>query len=91
LETEIPAELLEEGIIRDFIRQVQSVRKNKGLTPKDRISIVVGGNKEMIEIILKNKDFICEEVLADDLRQEEIGEFEKEFKIQDKEVKISLK
>ncbi|MDP2820786.1 MAG: isoleucine--tRNA ligase [bacterium] len=91
LETEMSAELLEEGCVREFIRQVQSIRKNKGLTPNDRISVAVSGEKEIIDIIVKNKDFIAKEVLADNLEEREQGDkFDKEAKIQEKQIKISL-
>jgi len=90
LDTELTPELLEEGLVREFIRQVQSLRKKTGLTPDDRISIAVNSEKETIDIIIKNKDIIAKEVLADEVKQEKGEEFEKEFKIQDSQIKISL-
>jgi len=70
---------------------VQSLRKKAGFTPDDRISIIVDAEKGAVNIIIKNKDIIAKEVLADEIKQEQMQEFEKEFKIQDKQVRISLK
>lgn len=91
LDTELSPELLEEGFVREFIRQVQSLRKKTGLTPDDRISIIIDAEKQAIDIIIKNKDIIAKEVLADEIKQEQAQEFEKEFKIQNKQIKIYLK
>ena len=39
LDTKITSELKEEGIVRDLARQIQEMRKDAGLTPKDFIKI----------------------------------------------------
>lgn len=41
LDTEITPELKAEGDAREFIRQIQSMRKDAGLEPADRIEIIV--------------------------------------------------
>jgi len=40
LNTEITAELKEEGLVRELIRQIQQMRKEQGLVPQDRIVIL---------------------------------------------------
>ena len=53
LDVNITPELKMEGDARDFIRAVQEVRKEKGLQPSDRISLLVQTSTEG-EAIVKN-------------------------------------
>ena len=67
LDTKITQELKEEGIIREIIRNLQEMRKKAGLKPKDKISILYSGDPGLNEIIVKNKKFIIEETLTQNL------------------------
>lgn len=54
--TNITPELAAEGLVRDLIRQVQQLRKESGLTLKDRIKITspfVPQDKSLMEMLLK--------------------------------------
>ena len=73
LSAEITPELREEGVMRDFIRSIQSKRKEIGLTPKDKIRVYYSENKEIIE---KYADQIKKQVIAEDIV------FGDEFKIE---------
>lgn len=57
LDTNITPELKQEGDARDFIRAVQDMRKQKGLEPSDRISLLVQTSDEGEQIV---KDFETE-------------------------------
>lgn len=46
LDTTITPELKMEGDVREFIRQIQDLRKNMGLEAKDRISLCIQTSKE---------------------------------------------
>jgi isoleucyl-tRNA synthetase len=46
LDTEITPELKMEGDVREFIRQIQDLRKSMGLEAKDRVSLCVQTSKE---------------------------------------------
>ncbi len=46
IDTEITRELKAEGDAREFIRQIQEIRKKEGLQSQDRIIIYVGSTKE---------------------------------------------
>ena len=67
LDTKITQELKEEGIIREIIRNIQEMRKNANLKPKDKISILYLGDPGLNKIIVENKKFIVEETLAQNL------------------------
>jgi len=73
LDTTITDELKEEGLVRDFVRSIQSKRKEMGLTPKDRIKVYYSENKDIIE---KHAEQIKKQVIAEEIV------FGKEFKIE---------
>ena len=55
LDTKITAELQREGNIRDFVRAIQELRKNKNLIPSDVVELVVETNdtgKGFLESVL---------------------------------------
>ncbi len=64
LDTKISSELEEEGMAREFIRQVQALRKKEGLIPRDKIKVYYSENKDIIE---KYKDEIKKQVIAEDI------------------------
>ncbi len=64
LDINITEELMEEGIVRDIIRQVQVARKEAKLVPQDKISVQFAVPKKEKLIIEKNKDFLLKEFRA---------------------------
>ena len=95
LDTEITGELKAEGVLRELTRQIQELRRDGGLTPKDSISIFVkideGGFKETIGRFQKT--------LADSVNAKKI-EFvgtvknglliDRHFKIENKDIWIGI-
>ncbi len=55
LDTKITSELKEEGIIRDLVRQVQEMRKDAKLVPKDFIKIYIKTDNAKLEDIIKKR------------------------------------
>ena len=72
LDTKITPELKEEGLVREFIRQIQEIRKKNGLVPKDKI-IVYFSDMELEKTAEKNKELIKKQVIAKDLIFREKG------------------
>jgi len=66
LDTKITPKLKEEGIIREFIRQVQALRKKERLTPKDKIKVYFG-DLALKEVVEKNKEQIKKQVIAENI------------------------
>ncbi len=65
LATELTAELIREGIVRDFVRQVQQLRKDNDLQIEDRIDIhFVSKDATVTQAIDEWKDYIAAETLA---------------------------
>ena len=63
LDTTITEELKAEGIVRDFVRNIQAKRKEMGLTPKDKIRVVFG-DEALKDVINKNQAQIKKSVIA---------------------------
>jgi isoleucyl-tRNA synthetase len=94
LHTELTQELINEGIIRDIIRQVQELRKEMELQVNDRIYLYLNSEDETTNQAITNlADTIREETLADELQQS--GNFEwdqnSKTKINEKYITIGIK
>ncbi|MFH1956825.1 MAG: isoleucine--tRNA ligase [Patescibacteria group bacterium] len=53
INSELTPELIQEGIMRELVRNIQDLRKKSGLKPQDKIEINVETSKEGEEIIKK--------------------------------------
>ena len=71
LDVTITKQLKEEGIAREFVNRIQTLRKDKGLTITDKISIWVQKNDLITTAIKNNFAYICEETLAEKLNYSE--------------------
>lgn len=86
LDTEITSQLKEEGIVREFTRAIQDLRKEKGLTPKDRIVLSLDTNNTAQEVLEKYLDEIKGVVQANEVRFE--GNDGESIKIEGLEIKV---
>jgi isoleucyl-tRNA synthetase len=68
LSTEITPELKSEGLARDFVHLVQSARKDEQLDYQARIKVRVNASGAVAEAIEANREYICGETLAMELR-----------------------
>lgn len=64
LDLTITEELKSEGIAREFINRIQNLRKEKDFDLTDRISIQLEGNSPFETEIMKNQQYISDEVLS---------------------------
>jgi len=90
LETKLTPELIEEGIIREIVRQIQEERKKEGLIPKDRIEIrLLVENPKLKNILEKWSEYLKKETSASNLEfieeKGQIDEAMSEIKV-DKEI-----
>ncbi len=65
LDTTLTPELIREGVSREIIRNINSLRKKEGLTIQDRIALYVSGADEALE---EYKETILHGTLADTVR-----------------------
>ena len=70
LDLDIGPELRREGLAREFVHQLQSVRRDLGLEVTDRVVVQVRGPDEVEASLREHADYVSEELLATGL---EIG------------------
>ena len=64
LDMTITDELFNEGLARELVNRVQTLRKNTGLEVTDRIEIFIEKNEKLENAVAKFGDYICGETLA---------------------------
>src|SRR5438105_2784905 len=57
-------ELVREGLAREVVHAVQAARKAAGLEVEDRISLVLGGDRELLQAVRAHEDYGAGEALA---------------------------
>jgi isoleucyl-tRNA synthetase len=74
LDITITEELRSEGIARELVNRVQNLRKDSGLEVTDRIVLKVETNELIREAICSNMQYVCAEVLANDISFESVSD-----------------
>ncbi len=64
LDGEINDELLQEGVVRDIIRSIQNLRKEKGLDVTDRIKLKMEGSPWLKDAVNEFEEHLLSETLA---------------------------
>ena len=67
LDITISENLKSEGIAREIVNRVQNLRKDSGLDVTDRITLNIETSDFIQAATLANKEYICAEVLANDI------------------------
>lgn len=83
IDTELTPELIEEGIVRETISKIQTMRKEAGFNVTDHISLYIKGNSYVEEIAEKYAATVKKETLADSMSVSEgfDGAYEKDWDI----------
>ncbi len=91
VETELSEELISEGMARDFIRNIQNMRKDAEFDVSDRISIFVDADDDLRKMIAEHREYIANETLAEEINfTQKEGSFEAEFKIAKSIFKVGI-
>jgi isoleucyl-tRNA synthetase len=64
IETKLDNNLIEEGISREIIHNIQNLRKNSGFNISDKISMFYYGDEKIEKVIEKYQTHMSEEILA---------------------------
>lgn len=67
LDTALTPELIEEGMVREVVSKVQSMRKDSDFNVTDHIVLGIADNQRVAEIVKKNSAEIMSDVLADEI------------------------
>ncbi len=89
--TDLTEELIQEGIVRDMIRQVQNMRKEAGFNVEDRILVDCDVSDDLKKALKTFENYFCNEVLAVYLTYDGTnGEFNKEVDIRGHKVNYGI-
>ncbi|MGA2762845.1 MAG: isoleucine--tRNA ligase [Spirochaetia bacterium] len=64
LDPELSPELIEEGMVRDLVRGIQNLRKERGLDVSDRIALTLSGSDALRNAAENHRDHVLSETLA---------------------------
>ena len=67
LNTELTEDLILEGLAREFVRKVQSLRKEADFVITDHIKVIYNGTDKIKQMLEKYYDYVMGEVLGDEL------------------------
>jgi len=90
LDTTLNQQLINEGIAREFISKIQSIRKESDYEVLDKIKVHYSAEDEMTTAITSMKDYIMNEVLAVELNNTELTENYNELEVNNKIIKIFI-
>jgi isoleucyl-tRNA synthetase len=65
LDTNLTAELIEEGYVNEIISKLQTMRKDSGFNVTDHITVSVCGNEKIVSYVKENEAKIAKVVLGD--------------------------
>ncbi len=68
LDTTLTDDLRKEGDARELINRIQNIRKQSGFELTDRIFVELLDNENIKPSIIQYKNYICGEILADDIQ-----------------------
>jgi isoleucyl-tRNA synthetase len=91
LDLTLTPELLRDGIAREIIRRVNSLRKEKGLTINDRIELFASGSDEVMRALEEHNDAILHGTLSSSARKDgEVPEINESFQVNENEIVIGF-
>ncbi len=91
LDTELTEELIKEGTVRDFIRHIQTMRKEAGFLVEDRIKVCFSASPQFQDAVQSFLHYFQNETLANIVELKFApGEFEKEINLEGEKVRVSL-
>jgi len=80
LETALTEKLVDEGIAREFVNKVQTMRKDADFVVTQRIRIRYTSSQEVLRAVEAHAEMICQETLCDQLKsQPDTGGEEREL------------
>ncbi|MDR0697273.1 MAG: isoleucine--tRNA ligase [Christensenellaceae bacterium] len=92
LDLNLDEKLIEEGLVRELIRQIQILRKDSGFAVEQRIKIQIDADTEFAErAINTNADKICQDVLATKLCKLSKFDTEKSYELHHSNIVVKLK
>ena len=90
LDTNLTPELVEEGLVRELISKIQTMRKEAGFEVMDLIRVYARGNEKIAHILEQYGSQIAGDVMAKEIIADRMGGYEKEWNINGEEVTLGV-
>jgi len=90
IDTNLTPELLQEGMIREIISKVQTMRKEAGFEVMDHICISVMGNEKITALLQEHGPEVLQEVLAESIVWNEKIGYSKEWNVNGEDVVLGV-
>ena len=90
LDTNLTPELLEEGLVRELVSKIQTMRKEAGFEVMDKITVSAKGNDKIDAILKKYESEIRDEVLAVKVEYGTVSGYSKEWNINGETVTLGV-
>ncbi len=90
LDTNLTKELIEEGMVREIVSKIQTMRKEAGFEVMDRINVFYKGADSISNIFDTYKSDIASDVLADDITSGDGEGYTKQWNINSQEVTLTV-
>ena len=91
IDTVLTPELIAEGVARELISKIQTMRKEAGFNVTDHIAVKLAGEEKILDIAQKMCDDITKDTLADSLTLGEPEGFTKDWDINGEKLTIGIK
>ena len=91
--TELTPELINEGLAREIVRRLQTMRRTHGLEIADHIVTHYTGNEQIDKVMQEYSDYITQETLSEKIEKgaPADGDYSEKFKLSGIEVTLAIK
>ena len=90
LDTNLTPELLEEGLVRELISKIQTMRKEAGFEVLDKITVSYQAGEKIESVFRKYSAQIQSDVLAEGIDSAGVKGYEKEWNINGEHVVLGV-
>ena len=90
LDTNLTPELVEEGMVREIISKLQTMRKEADFEVTDRITVTFEASENVDKVFQKYGENIKSVVLADEITKGSVNGYQKEWKINGEAVLLGV-
>ena len=91
LDVEVTEDLRREGVAREIVKKIQAMRKESGFDIVDRIAVEIAGNEATDAAVEQFNSYICNQVLADELKISDNVEGDNVVELDNAVVKLSVR
>ena len=90
LDANLTDELIDEGIVREVVSKVQTMRKEAGFNVTDRINLYFVTGSMVADVIKNNQNHIAKVVLADSINEGKLNGYQKDWDINGEQVTLAV-